>query len=74
MFVIKVKDSDRYVCRKPYKLAKLDDTQTYRSKGAAKTALNATTDPIILKVYMKDLGITEKGQLEIREVGLVLKD
>ena len=72
MFVIKLKDRDLYLCRKPeLKLVDIDSCQTYRSVIAAKTALSSNHPWRIDD--LKDFGVTSFDQFEIREVTLTLK-
>ena len=68
MFVIKRKNHDQFLCRKPkLKFADIDNCETYRSRVAAQSAIKACHN-----FQLPQLGIKNYNELEITPVKLTL--
>ena len=67
MYAIRIKGTEEWVHRKPVTRVDLQRTATFRTAGAAKTAITALNHPY-LHWNLKDLQINSLDELEVVEV------
>ena len=72
MFAIRIKGTQDFINRKPYRRVSIIDVTTYRSRSAANTAITASKDPFPEWV-LEDLNISSFDQLEVVELDVKVK-
>lgn len=72
MFAIRIKGTQDFVVRKPYRRVSITETSTYKSRGAAQIAITASKSPFP-GWNLESLGISSFDELEVVELEIKVK-
>ena len=72
MFAIRIKGTQDFIVRKPYRRVSITETSTYKTRSAANIAITASKGPFP-DWNLQSLGITDFDQLEVVELEIKVK-